>query len=113
MIELDAAGIAANRDVVRALEPQHRIRNPAGLIAREALLSVVQSGKPVGERKAGWSPVLRLLIVAADPRVARYVDAVGEVRCIAHRVAAVLRAQSPVQRLVEGVPPAQIEVDPR
>src|SRR5262249_25373747 len=55
-IELDPPRIAADRDVVRALEPQHRIRNSAGLIAREALLPVAQRRKAAVERKAGRPP---------------------------------------------------------
>ena len=67
--------------------------------------------KPLLKERLGGPQYCGILIVAADARRARYVGAVGEERRVAHRVAAVLRAQRAVQRLVEGVAPAQVEID--
>ena len=109
LVQFDPPYVAAHGDVVRPLQPHHRIGKRAGLIAQEALLPVAQPRVAAVEGEVGRPPILGILIVAADPRLARHVAAVGPVRRIARRISGVLRAQRAVQRLVEGVPPARIK----
>src|ERR1019366_2589788 len=85
-IELYAPKVAAHGDIVRPLEPHHRVRNRAGLIAQETFLPVAQPRITAVEREVGRPPILRILIVAGDSRLVRYVGAVGPVRRIARRV---------------------------
>ena len=70
-VELLAAEVAADREVVRAVAPEDVEPDGAGLIAGEGLLAVGQPGDAAGEGEARRSPVLRLLVVAGDAGLAR------------------------------------------
>jgi len=80
IVELLSAEIAAEGDVVRAVQPEQVGRQGAGL---EPIIGCLSIGNPTdagGKLQARRSPIDRALVVTADAEISRNIHAVGEIR---------------------------------
>ena len=80
IVELLPAEIAAEGNVVRAVQPEQVGRQGAGLVAIIGGLGIGNPTDAGGKLQARRSPIDRALVVTADAEISRNIHAVGEIR---------------------------------